>query len=209
MINREVCQKPKQDSKQDWSHHRRRLDSLTRRGLEKWSGDVMPSHNAGSEGRRALNPCSTREFCCMPWPCRKMHERRAGFPSFGLWRYFRRIGGNARNSSLSWSFRKLDEMRWECLWLVHNYVRWLRLCSLRTKWPPDLWFLTTLQSLLLYSPRVPRRRCLPGKSTSGWTTRRCLVRASFRENSFSSVQSAHLSLSFLLLWIVSSCLVKS
>lgn len=31
------------------------------------------------------------------------------------------------------------------------------------------------------------RRCLPGKSTSGCTTRICLVKASLRENVFSSV----------------------
>lgn len=55
----------------------------------------------------------------------------------------------------------------------------------------------------------PRRRCLPGKSTSGWTTRMCRVRASFRENVFSSTHSAHRTFCLRALWIVSSCRVRS
>lgn len=205
MINREVCQKPKQD----WNHHRRRLDLLTSTRIGKviWWCHAKPWCRVW--GTSGIEPMfDERIFAACPdhvadaWTPRRISE-------FWPTEIFSSHRGNAWNSPFFWSFRKLDEMRWECLWLVHNFVRWLRLCSLRTNWPPDLWFLTTLQPLLLYSPRVPRRRCLPGKSTSGWTTRRCLVRASFRENSFSSVQSAHLSLSFLLLWIVSSCLVKS
>lgn len=34
---------------------------------------------------------------------------------------------------------------------------------------------------------LPRRRCFPGQSTSGWTTRMCRVSASLREKVFSSV----------------------
>lgn len=55
----------------------------------------------------------------------------------------------------------------------------------------------------------PRRLCFPGKSTSGWTTLMCRVRASFLEKVFSSVQSAHLTFCLRALWIVSSCRVRS
>ena len=61
---------------------------------------------------------------------------------------------------------------------------------------------------LIYS-WAPRLRCLPGKSTSGCTTRICLVRASLRLNVFSSTHSAHRTFCFRTLCIVSSCRVRS
>lgn len=50
----------------------------------------------------------------------------------------------------------------------------------------------------------PLRLCLPGKSTSGCTTRMCRVRASLRENVFSSTQSAQRTFCLRALWMVSS-----
>ena len=55
----------------------------------------------------------------------------------------------------------------------------------------------------------PRLFVLPGKSKSGWTTRMCLVSASFRENVFSSVHKPQRTFCLRLLWIVSSCRVRS
>lgn len=51
---------------------------------------------------------------------------------------------------------------------------------------------------------LPRRRCLPGQSTSGCTTRMCRVRASLRLKVFSSVHKWHRTFSLRALWIVSS-----
>jgi hypothetical protein len=45
-----------------------------------------------------------------------------------------------------------------------------------------------LSPSLLPAYSLPFRRCLPGQSTSGCTTRICRVSASFREKVFSSVQ---------------------
>lgn len=57
--------------------------------------------------------------------------------------------------------------------------------------------------VLTQSP--PRRDlCLPGKSTSGCTTRMCLVSASLREKVFSSTQSAQRTFCLRALWMVSS-----
>lgn len=55
----------------------------------------------------------------------------------------------------------------------------------------------------------PRRRCLPGQSTSGCTTRMCRVSASLRENVFSSVHRWQRTFCLRALWIVSSCRVRS
>lgn len=46
-----------------------------------------------------------------------------------------------------------------------------------------------------HTQSLPRRRCLPGQSTSGWTTRMCRVRASLRLKVFSSVHKWHRTLS--------------
>lgn len=56
---------------------------------------------------------------------------------------------------------------------------------------------------------LPRRRCLPGQSTSGCTTRMCRVNASLRLKVFSSVQRWHRTFCLRALWIVSSCRVRS
>lgn len=50
----------------------------------------------------------------------------------------------------------------------------------------------------------PRLRCLPGKSTSGCTTRMWRVSASLREKVFSSTQRAQRTFCLRALWIVSS-----
>jgi hypothetical protein len=50
----------------------------------------------------------------------------------------------------------------------------------------------------------PRLRCLPGKSTSGCTTRMWRVNASLREKVFSSTQRAQRTFCLRALWIVSS-----
>jgi len=50
---------------------------------------------------------------------------------------------------------------------------------------------------------------LPPMSTSGWTTLMCRVKASLRENVFSSTHKWHRTLCLRLLWIVSSCRVRS
>ena len=68
-------------------------------------------------------------------------------------------------------------------------------CPLRTR-APQSWL-------------PPRRLCLPGKSISGWTTRMWRVRASLRENVFSSTHKAQRTFCLRALWIVSSCRVRS
>lgn len=55
----------------------------------------------------------------------------------------------------------------------------------------------------------PRLLCLPGKSTSGCTTRMCLVSASLREKVLSSTHNAHLTFCLRTLCMVSSWRVKS
>lgn len=55
----------------------------------------------------------------------------------------------------------------------------------------------------------PRLRCLPGKSTSGCTTRIWRVSASLRENVFSSTHRAQRTFCLRALWIVSSWRVRS
>lgn len=61
--------------------------------------------------------------------------------------------------------------------------------------------------------RIPHfgdlRFCLPTQSTSGWTTRMCLVSASLREKVFSSVHRWQRTFCLRELWIVSSCRVRS
>lgn len=56
---------------------------------------------------------------------------------------------------------------------------------------------------------LPRRRCLPGQSTSGCTTRMCRVSASLRLKVFSSVHRWQRTFCLRALWIVSSWRVKS
>jgi len=78
-------------------------------------------------------------FTACPLTMLQMHERRI-LPSFRLGvRYF----------GLKWSvenhpFRRRLK-RWDVRVVNNPPCRWLRLCSLRTNCPPDLWFLTTLQ----------------------------------------------------------------
>jgi len=55
----------------------------------------------------------------------------------------------------------------------------------------------------------PRRRCLPGKSTSGCTTRMWRVSASLRLKVFSSTHSAQRTFCLIALWMVSSWRVRS
>ena len=49
----------------------------------------------------------------------------------------------------------------------------------------------------------------PASSVSGCTTRMCLVKASLRENVFSSVHRLQRTFNLRLLWMVSSCRVRS
>lgn len=100
------------------------------------------------------------------------------------------------HAQLGWETRRNQEawgIGWEGTWEVW----WQFICRSSPMHPHSL-------------PQSCARRLLLFNSTcSGCTTRKCLVRASFLLNVFSSVQSGQWTLSLRALWMVSSCRVRS